>query len=207
MVHSIPIEILAMFTELKLRTHYIPCYNGANAVDFQLSSQLGYDIAKHGPERSYRIISEDKGYNPLVSYWSDRNLDISRFSIKHTNPHQHEKKDSPEQKEPARPEQTKPVSVPNPVPLQPQPAPQALKHVGPKPPAHVNNAQEYIRKRLLKDGFTKQQAHVAACVIRSKRNYSENNRLWHLQTELCRKFGNNTGMKLYNIACLYANTK
>ena len=52
-----------------------------NALDFQLSSLLGYTIGTHpGEEYHYVIVSEDTGYNPVVEFWRGRGVDISRFS-------------------------------------------------------------------------------------------------------------------------------
>lgn len=47
------------------------CHVGtANAMDFQLSSYLGACILKYGKKVQYYIISKDKGYKPLIQFWS-----------------------------------------------------------------------------------------------------------------------------------------
>lgn len=43
---------------------------GSNALDFQLSSLIGYYIAKDVEE--HIILSNDKGYLPLINFWKDK---------------------------------------------------------------------------------------------------------------------------------------
>lgn len=51
---------------------------GKNALDFQLSSYLGYMIHENmEKEVSYYIVTKDKGYISLVDYWEKRKINIS----------------------------------------------------------------------------------------------------------------------------------
>ena len=60
-----------------------------NALDFQLSSYLGYIIHENLPKPyNYYIVTKDQGYKSLVTYWEKRNIsvrlvaDVSRQSEK-----------------------------------------------------------------------------------------------------------------------------
>lgn len=66
---SITTHLDLVATKAKVEFIKVTC-GTANALDFQLSSQLGYDIAKHGTRNvSYYIVSKDRGYNCLCDYW------------------------------------------------------------------------------------------------------------------------------------------
>ncbi len=47
-----------------------------NSLDFQLSTKLGYDVAKY-PGEKFVIISSDKGFRPVASFWQNLNADVS----------------------------------------------------------------------------------------------------------------------------------
>ena len=51
-----------------------------NALDFQLSSYLGYIIREHEGEEntSYYIVSKDVGYAILSNYWKRRHIEINQ---------------------------------------------------------------------------------------------------------------------------------
>lgn len=51
-----------------------------SALDFQLVSIMGFMINEH-PERKYVIVSLDKGYDPCVSYWKTKDIDVSRLPM------------------------------------------------------------------------------------------------------------------------------
>lgn len=52
-----------------------------NALDFQLASHLGYLIGTCPTEDTYRIVSKDKGYDCLITYWKARNTEVARIDI------------------------------------------------------------------------------------------------------------------------------
>lgn len=49
-----------------------------NALDFQLSSYLGYIICenKDDKDQKYYIVTKDKGFSSLVTYWARRNVEV-----------------------------------------------------------------------------------------------------------------------------------
>lgn len=52
-----------------------------NALDFQLSSYLGYVIGKNEKKQyQYFIISEDTGYDRVVEFWKGRGVSIKRMA-------------------------------------------------------------------------------------------------------------------------------
>ncbi len=52
-----------------------------NALDFQLSSYLGYLIGKAGDGAKYHIVSNDKGYDNLCEYWQEQEMMVDRISF------------------------------------------------------------------------------------------------------------------------------
>ena len=59
-----------LLEEAKPKIEYFNAENGSkNALDFQLSSFLGYLITSH-PNEQFYIISKDKGYEVLIKFWS-----------------------------------------------------------------------------------------------------------------------------------------
>lgn len=60
----------------------IECFTGQNALDFQLSSFLGYLISKEESKNDdFIIVSNDKGYDPLCEFWSCRGYSVQRLSL------------------------------------------------------------------------------------------------------------------------------
>ena len=60
-----------------VRFSFIECYVGPSAMDFQIATELGHLVTLH-PDDAYVIISKDKGFDPVVRYWRDRGIRISR---------------------------------------------------------------------------------------------------------------------------------
>lgn len=63
------------------RVQWIKCFEGSNALDFQLVTELGAMIGM-GKAVEYIIVSKDNGYNPVVKYWNDRGITVSKKGIK-----------------------------------------------------------------------------------------------------------------------------
>ncbi|WP_300845457.1 PIN domain-containing protein [uncultured Acetatifactor sp.] len=59
------------------RVQWIRCFEGNNALDFQLVTELGAKISK-GEAAEYIIVSRDNGYNCVVRYWKERGIAISK---------------------------------------------------------------------------------------------------------------------------------
>lgn len=47
---------------------FVKTDTGKNALDFQLATWLGHEVAKH-PERAYVIVSNDNGYRAVAAFW------------------------------------------------------------------------------------------------------------------------------------------
>lgn len=47
-----------------------------NALDFQLSSYLGYLIGNKGSDQQYYIVTKDQGYKCLASFWSKESVHV-----------------------------------------------------------------------------------------------------------------------------------
>lgn len=57
-----------------------------NALDFQLSSHLGYLIGKGTRNAKYHIVSQDKGYDCLCKYWKEQGILIDRIGVTESAP-------------------------------------------------------------------------------------------------------------------------
>ncbi len=51
-----------------------------NALDFQLSSYLGYLIGRGSSDDKYHIVSNDKGYDCLYDYWKGQGKSVGRIA-------------------------------------------------------------------------------------------------------------------------------
>jgi len=71
-VKQIPIDLHLKLQNAKAKIEYLKAENGRkNALDFQLTSYLGYLISKNSNE-SYYIVSNDQGYKVLTSFWTKK---------------------------------------------------------------------------------------------------------------------------------------
>ncbi len=80
---SIPFLYAIQSTQADLE--FISCHTGANAMDFQLCTELGCRIADDRTAK-YVIVSEDKGYDAVVRYWSEKGVSVSRLPIRSGSP-------------------------------------------------------------------------------------------------------------------------
>ena len=60
---------------------FIKCYEGTNALDFQLVSELGYRISKNEDGR-FVIVTNDTGFDAAVKYWRRRKKSVKRVTGK-----------------------------------------------------------------------------------------------------------------------------
>lgn len=60
---------------------FIECHEGNNALDFQLSTYLGYRIHDIGDDE-FIIVTNDMGYDAVVKYWKEKNYKVKRISGK-----------------------------------------------------------------------------------------------------------------------------
>ncbi len=71
--------------DVKLTFHKVAT-GTKNALDFQLSSYLGFLIAKHGSDDKYHIITHDKGFGCLTNFWKKRNVSVKRIELNALQP-------------------------------------------------------------------------------------------------------------------------
>lgn len=64
--------------EKEREIRFIKCFEGNNALDFQLVSELGYMLCEM-PECEYVIVSNDTGFDAIVKYWEKRGRKVSRI--------------------------------------------------------------------------------------------------------------------------------
>ena len=75
---TISITVHQELERSRIRKTYMPIKTGGkNALDFQLVSWLGYEIAKNGGEQ-FVIVSKDTGFDAVVDFWQKRNVSVSR---------------------------------------------------------------------------------------------------------------------------------
>ena len=74
-------ENVRMLKETEKEADFIKCFEGSNALDFQLVSELGYRLRQNA-DREYVIVSNDTGFDAAVRYWSTRKMPVSRLSGK-----------------------------------------------------------------------------------------------------------------------------
>ena len=74
-------ENVRLLKETEKEAEFIKCFEGSNALDFQLVTQLGYLLCEN-QENSYVIISNDTGFDAAVRYWKQRNMPVQRLSGK-----------------------------------------------------------------------------------------------------------------------------
>ena len=74
-------ENVRMLKETEKEADFIKCFEGSNALDFQLVSELGYRLSQNA-DREYVIVSNDTGFGAAVRYWSTRKMPVSRLSGK-----------------------------------------------------------------------------------------------------------------------------
>ena len=74
-------ENVRMLKETEKEADFIKCFEGSNALDFQLVSELGYRLSQNAA-REYVIVSNDTGFDAAVRYWSTRKMPVSRLSGK-----------------------------------------------------------------------------------------------------------------------------
>ena len=63
----------------KNKPKFIRCYEGSNALDFQLVSYLGYQLRSKNTDEMV-IVSNDTGFDAVVHFWSEQNRAITRLT-------------------------------------------------------------------------------------------------------------------------------
>ena len=78
-------ENVRLLKETEKEAEFIKCFEGSNALDFQLVTQLGYLLCEN-QANSYVIVSNDTGFDAAVRYWKQRNMPVQRFERKGIKP-------------------------------------------------------------------------------------------------------------------------
>ena len=76
---NITLAPLCKLQEHNIKVSFQMVRSGKNALDFQLASYLGYLIASKNNHAHFHIVSCDKDFDCLVSYWKKKNKHVDRI--------------------------------------------------------------------------------------------------------------------------------
>ena len=71
-------RIVCLMEQKRGTVHWIKCFEGQNALDFQLVTELGSCLSRNG-SREYIIVSNDTGYDAVVRYWQQKGCSVRRI--------------------------------------------------------------------------------------------------------------------------------
>jgi hypothetical protein len=75
---NVPIEIVSATQRMGERAQYIQIAgSGPNALDFHIAFYIG-EIAAQDREATFRVISRDKGFDPLIQHLQARGISVTR---------------------------------------------------------------------------------------------------------------------------------
>ena len=74
-------DSLIKLKESDRKVTFIKCYEGTNALDFQLCTELGFLIANN-PGDEFIIVTNDTGYDAAVKYWRRKEYSVKRIAGK-----------------------------------------------------------------------------------------------------------------------------
>ena len=74
-------DSLIKLKESDRKVTFIKCYEGTNALDFQLCSELGFLIAVNSGDE-FIIVTNDTGYDAAVKYWRRKEYSVKRIAGK-----------------------------------------------------------------------------------------------------------------------------
>ena len=74
-------ESLIKLKESDRKVTFIKCYEGTNALDFQLVSELGFHICQDEDDR-FVIVTNDTGFDAAVKYWRRKKKSVKRITGK-----------------------------------------------------------------------------------------------------------------------------
>lgn len=172
--HSIDFASLKKITTSKAKFECIPCCIGTNALDFQLVTELGFRIAKK-PLLDYVVLSKDKGFDAVVSYWQERGIRIERRGVAISV-----------DQEPVK--QAAPLPTPKPV-NQATPMPTPMLAVPPM-------LKTYTQK-MVAIGIDSQKATKAGLIIQHAMCLPPKKRLGTIYKKILAEFGQKKGLALY----------
>ena len=76
--NKIDLGIFNVLRNMKAEISIIEVHHGKQALDIQLASYLGYLIGTEPEDTEYYIISKDKGYRNVQSFWPERHIVLCR---------------------------------------------------------------------------------------------------------------------------------
>lgn len=93
--HMSYMSVIRLIENNKINIRFEECYEGTNALDFQLVSYMGYLMGCAGSfsenkcdaasaescADEYIIMSNDTGYDPTVRFWKDKGFAVRRFNV------------------------------------------------------------------------------------------------------------------------------
>lgn len=147
---------------------FIQCKAGHNALDFQLVTELGSRVARNSKNK-YVIVSGDTGFNAVVDYWRQRDIDVSRMGA-------------------PVPVKTGTATILAPGSTAPSKPTKAV-------PEKKETGYEYICKDAC---ITAPDDDVVVKIIVEAMQKPQNQRLSHVYSEMCSKFGQKRGQKMYS---------
>ena len=186
---TITLDQLSHLTDFgKIRLYGIQCGRGNNALDFQLSSYLGFLLAKSNKDcDSFVILSKDKGYDPLVSFWKAQGYDIARKEPECAGDKEAKPASKPATK-PRRKNESKSTASPK----------YKRQAPGTKTPIDLVRI-EYIH-RLKEVGITEGvELDKTTNVMMHTINLPSQGRALQIQNQMKQNFGQKRGLELYRI--------
>ena len=102
--HMSYMSVIRLMENNSINVRFEECYEGTNALDFQLVSYMGYlmgrndthsennssatpivtdaaDVSAASCADEYIIMSNDTGYDPAVRFWKDKGYAVRRFNV------------------------------------------------------------------------------------------------------------------------------
>lgn len=74
-------HMIALMNVQKKLPEFIKCFEGNNALDFQLVSYIGFQFRDNNTDEMI-IVSNDTGFDAVVHFWSNRDMNIIRIPTK-----------------------------------------------------------------------------------------------------------------------------
>jgi hypothetical protein len=111
---KVPIEIVSATQRMGERAQYIQIGGtGPNALDFHIAFYIG-EIAAQDPTATFRVISKDKGFDPLIKHLRARGISATRSaSVAKAKPSRaHAARPHTEKKPSSQPNHAKPSQAP-----------------------------------------------------------------------------------------------
>lgn len=133
---------IVLLMESSKKIQFIECLEGNNALDFQLSTELGFRLSNIKDD-AFVIVSNDNGYNAVVKYWSSRNINVSRVTGKELASLPESHTDAPATSPIATAPETEPAALPE-EPVATSPAADAEKPHEPSKVFVDDNAKELL---------------------------------------------------------------